>query len=191
MITCVAENPSVHGRAIEKLFDATFGPGHFAKTAERVREFSYSLPNISRVALDADEVVGICRVWPIFIGGTSALFYGPIAVAPSCQGEGIGKIVTEASLKAGKDAGYPIACLIGAPPYFTQLGFEVVPPKSVLMPGPQDQSRVMLQRLAADADTPYPTGAVTYPRDARRAEATQIAYLQRARLAGAAPSDCP
>ena len=190
MISFLAESPAQHGRAIEQLFDATFGPGHFAKTAERVREFSYSLPDISRVGLIDGRVVAVCRVWPIAIGGTKALFYGPIAVTPDLQGEGIGKQVTQASLDAGTDAGHEFACLIGAPPFFTQLGFEVVPPRSVGMPGPQDQKRVMLRRLATNADTPYPTGPVTYPRDAMRAEATQIAYLQRARLAGQAPSGC-
>ena len=51
MLQIVPETPAVHAAAIETLFDATFGPGHFAKTAERLREFSRSLPEISRVAV--------------------------------------------------------------------------------------------------------------------------------------------
>lgn len=170
------------GRAIERLFDATFGPGHFAKTAERVREFSYSLPEITRVGLLNGRVIAVCRVWPIFIGGTPVLFYGPIAVEPKYQGGKVGRSVTEASLQAGSDAGHKFACLIGAPAYFGRMGFEQVPPGTVLFPGPQDQSRILLRRLAASYDTPYPEGAVTAPLDAMRAIATQKAYLRRARL---------
>ncbi len=181
MITYLPETPSQHGRAIEALFDSTFGPGHFAKTAERVREYSASLPDITRVGVAGDDLVAVCRVWPIRIGGVDVLFYGPIAVAPEHQGGRIGREVTEASLQAGIDAGHGFACLIGAPPYFSRVGFECVPAKSVGFPGPQDQNRVMLRRLAASPDTPFPTGPVTYPRDARRAEATQRAYLRRAR----------
>ena len=191
MITCCPEDPVLHGREIESLFDATFGPGHFAKTAERVREYSVSLPDVTRIILSEDErLLAVCRVWPIRIGESDALFYGPIAVAPDQQGEGLGQVVTEAALKAGEAAGHDFACLIGAPPYFTRLGFEVAPRGSVRFSGPQDEGRVMLRRLAASEETPLPTGAVTYPRDARQAEATQKAYLQRARLEGAGASRC-
>ncbi len=182
MIVFDREIPDRDGRAIERLFDATFGPGHFAKTAERVREYSYSLPEITRVGLLGGKLIAVCRVWPILIGGTPALFYGPVAVAPEHQGGRIGREVTEASLHAGTDLGHKFACLIGAPAYFGRMGFEVVEKNSVIFPGPQDQQRVMLRRLAADDGVPYPTGSVTFPLDAMRAIATQRAYLRRARL---------
>lgn len=181
MIIFEREIPDRDGRDIERLFDATFGPGHFAKTAERVREYSYSLPEITRVGLLNGKLIAVCRVWPILIGGTRALFYGPIAVAPEFQGGKVGRSVTEASLQAGIELGHKFACLIGAPNYFGRVGFEKVPHGSVVFPGPQDQDRIMLMRLAASEDEPYPTGAVTAPRDAMRALATQRAYLQRAR----------
>ena len=82
--------------------------------------------------------------------------------------------------EAGAASGHKFACLIGAPAYFGRMGFEVQPFGSIEFPGPQDPSRVMLRRLNASSDEPYPTGKVTFPRDARRAEATQKAYLQRA-----------
>ena len=44
MLQIIPETPAIHADAIETLFDATFGPGHFAKTAERLREYSRSLP---------------------------------------------------------------------------------------------------------------------------------------------------
>lgn len=153
MIEIVPETPARHGEAIEALFDATFGPGHFAKTAERLREFSRSLPAVNRVALDGGTVVGVCRVWPIRIGGLAALFYGPVAVTPSHRGAALGLQVTEAALEAGREAGWPVALLIGAPAYFGRIGFQTVDAGRILMPGPQDPARIMVRALARGVET--------------------------------------
>tara|TARA_R110002051_G_scaffold80358_2_gene144227 strand:- start:527 stop:1018 length:492 start_codon:yes stop_codon:yes gene_type:complete len=153
MLEIIPETPAIHAAAIEALFDATFGPGHFAKTAERLREFSRSLPEISRVAVLDGEVIGVCRVWPLVVGAarTRALFYGPVAVAPSHQGSRLGLSVTGEALEAGKAAGWPAAVLIGAPRYFGEIGFTVTPKHQLAFPGPQDQARVMVRDLASDA----------------------------------------
>jgi predicted N-acetyltransferase YhbS len=153
MLEIIPETPAVHADAIEALFDATFGPGHFAKTAERLREYSRSLPTISRVAVLDGEVIGVCRVWPLVVGEgrMRALFYGPVAVSPDHRGGRLGQQVTAAALEAGKAAGWPAAILIGAPSYFTEIGFRVTPKHQLTFPGPQDQARVMVQSLAGDA----------------------------------------
>lgn len=167
MIEIAPENPARHGEAIEALFDATFGPGHFAKTAERLREFSRSLPAVNRVALDGGGVVAVCRVWPIRIGGLPALFYGPVAVAPSHRGAALGLKVTEAALEAGLAEGWPVALLIGAPAYFGRIGFETVAPGVIAMPGPQDPARIMLRALARGVEAVQ--GAVVADPHAARA----------------------
>ncbi len=151
------EDPARDAVAIEALFDATFGPGHFAKTAERLREYSRSLPAVNRVARLGGEVIAVCRVWPICVGETRALFYGPVAVAPDHRGSRLGLTVTGEALEAGAAAGWPVAVLIGAPSYFGEIGFEVVPRGSMIFPGPQDQARVMWRKLASDE---RPEGAV-------------------------------
>lgn len=153
MIEIVPETPAIHAAAIEDLFDRTFGPGHFAKTAERLREFSHSIPEVNRVALLDGEVVGVCRVWPLAVGDRRdrALFYGPVAVARAHRGDRLGLRVTEAALEAGKAAGWPAAVLIGAPAYFAEIGFAVTSHGRLTFPGPQDQSRVMVRDLAGDA----------------------------------------
>ena len=51
MLQIVPETPELHADAIEDLFARTFGSGHFAKTAERLREYSHSLPEVNRVAV--------------------------------------------------------------------------------------------------------------------------------------------
>jgi predicted N-acetyltransferase YhbS len=163
MIEIVPEIPARHAEAIEQLFDRTFGPGHFAKTAERLREFSASLPAINRVALAEGEVVGVCRVWPLVVGAprAPALFYGPVAVAPEFRGSRLGLTITGEALEAGAQAGWPAAILIGAPRYFGEIGFVVAPKNRLRFPGPQDQARVMVRGLAGDASAME--GLVTAP----------------------------
>lgn len=148
----VAESPARDAAAIEALFDATFGPGHFAKTAERLREYSQSLPEISRVARLNGDIIAVCRVWPIRIGTSRALFYGPVAVAPTHRGSRLGLSVTGEALEAGEAAGWPAAVLIGAPDYFGEIGFKVAEAGALMFPGPQDQARVMVRALAGSAD---------------------------------------
>lgn len=153
MIEIVPETPALHADAIEDLFDRTFGPGHFAKTAERLREYSASLPAINRVAVDAGKVIGVCRVWPLVVGDARApaLFYGPVAVDPAYRGQFLSLRITEAALEAGKAAGWPAAILIGAHSLFGKVGFEVTPKNKLTFPGPQDPVRVMVRDLAGDA----------------------------------------
>lgn len=163
MIEIVPENPSLHAEAIEALFDRTFGPGHFAKTAERLREYSHSLPEVNRVALDNGKVIGVCRVWPLVVGPSRmpALFYGPVAVDPAYRGNFLSLKITEAALEAGKQAGWPAAILIGAHSLFGKVGFTVAPRGRLTFPGPQDPSRVMVRDLAGDAS--LLEGLVTAP----------------------------
>jgi len=153
MIEIVPETPALHAEAIEDLFDRTFGPGHFAKTAERLREHSASLPEINRVAVENGKVIGVCRVWPLVVGEARrpALFYGPVAVDPAFRGNFLSLRITEAALEAGKQAGWPAAILIGAHSLFGKAGFQVTPKNRLTFPGPQDPARVMVRDLAGDA----------------------------------------
>lgn len=154
MIEIVPESPGRHAVAIEALYDRTFGPGHFAKTAERLREGNASLPEITRVAVKDGAVIGVCRMWPIVVGANKvpALFVGPVAVDPAFRGDRLGLTVTGESLEAATDAGWGAAVIIGSPSYFGELGFEIVAPDRFSFPGPQDMHRVMVRALAGDPD---------------------------------------
>lgn len=154
MIEIVPEHPDMHAEAIEALYDATFGPGHFAKTAERLRERNRSLPEVSRVALLNDHVIAVCRLWPVIVGEYElpAVFVGPVAVDPEHQGRRLGLTVTKAALDAAKAADWPAAVIIGSPVYFQELGFETVSPDRFSFPGPQDMSRVMVLELAGSTE---------------------------------------
>ncbi len=153
MIEITPETPDQHAAAIEALYDRTFGPGHFAKTAERLREGNASLPDITRVAVSDGELIGVCRVWPIFVGidRVPAVFIGPVAVSPDFQGQRLGLTITGEALDAATKAGWGAAIIIGSVRYFSELGFTPVPADRFVFPGPQDMSRVMVRDLAGDA----------------------------------------
>ena len=153
MIEILPETPALHADAIEALYDRTFGPGHFAKTAERLREGNASVPDVTRVAVSDGAVIGVCRVWPILVGtgSVSALFIGPVAVDPTFQGQRLGQTVTGDAQEAATKAGRHAALIIGAPGYFGELGFEQVAPDRLVFPGPQDMARVMVRDLAGSA----------------------------------------
>ncbi|MEC7288822.1 MAG: N-acetyltransferase, partial [Pseudomonadota bacterium] len=65
MIEIIPESPDLHADAIEALYDRTFGPGHFAKTAERLREGNQSRLDLTRIAVKDGAVIGVCRMWPV------------------------------------------------------------------------------------------------------------------------------
>lgn len=155
MIEILPETPSAHAVQIEALYDRTFGPGHFAKTAERLREWSRSIPAVNRVAIQDGKVIGACRIWPLEIGDTRAraIFVGPVAVDPSFQGQRLGLSITGEALEAATLAGWPAAIIIGSPTYFGELGFTVVQPDRFTFPGPQDMTRVMVRDLAGRTET--------------------------------------
>jgi len=155
MIEIIPETPELHAEAIEALYDRTFGPGHFAKTAERLREGNASRADLTRVAVSDGTVIGVCRIWPIVVGDNRepAVFVGPVAVEPGFQGQRLGLTVTGEALEAATKAECTAAVIIGAPQYFGDLGFEVAAPDRFSFPGPQDMSRVMVRDLAGNAAT--------------------------------------
>lgn len=148
----IAETPELHAEAIEALYDLTFGPGHFAKTAERLREYNKSLTGISRIAVCKGQIIAAVRVWPVRaeIGGL-ALFVGPVAVHPDARGHKLGLKLTSEAMIAGKRAGWIGAILIGAPEYFAEIGFRQMTTDQLSFPGPQDQARVLVADLAGNA----------------------------------------
>ncbi len=153
MLEILPETPATHGEAIEALYDRTFGPGHFAKTAERLREGNLSLPRLSRVAVLDGKLIGVCRVWPVQVGvaRTPAVFIGPVAIDPDFQGQRLGLSVTGEALEAATLADWAAAVIIGSPTYFGELGFAVIEKGRLTFPGPQDQRRIMVRSLAGDA----------------------------------------
>jgi predicted N-acetyltransferase YhbS len=134
--------------AIEALLDRAFGPGRFAKSSERVREFAEFADALSFCAWADGRLAGVVRQWRVRVGGTPLVFLGPLAVDPDQQSAGVGGLLVQRALAAAQAAGEPGVLLVGDGPYFARFGFEASPAKGVRMPGPVDQRRVLVRAFA-------------------------------------------
>lgn len=135
--------------AVEVLVLAAFGPGRFAKTAERLREQAGIAAGF--VVRENGRIVGSVRLWRIEIGATSALFLGPIAVDAASRRAGLGADLVAACVDHARAAGTAGVLLVGDPPYFSRFGFQAAP--GVRLPGPVDQGRVMWLSIMAETPT--------------------------------------
>lgn len=132
-----AETPA-DAASVEALVLAAFGPGRFAKTAERLREGAGVAAAF--VARDEGRVIGSVRLWRITVGDAPALFLGPIAVASDSRKAGLGADLVQACVDHAARAGVDIL-LVGDMGYFERFGFAVAP--DVELPGPVDRARVL------------------------------------------------
>ena len=134
---------------LEALVLRAFGPGRFAKAAERLREGREPVLDLSFVAWDSGRLVGCARQWAVRVGATPAIFFGPIAVDPAWRSNGLGAALTERACDAAAAAGWRLIVLVGDMPFFGPLGFAPAP--KVTMPGPVDQRRVLARALQPGA----------------------------------------
>ncbi len=125
--------------AVEALVLAAFGPGRFAKTAERLRE--RAMRAVGFVAWRDDRIVGSVRLWSITVSGEPALFLGPIAVSAERRSIGLGAELVARCLSYAQSKDAAGVLLIGDPPYFDRFGFKAA--ADVHMPGPVDYRRLL------------------------------------------------
>ena len=143
-----AETPADHAE-VDALIAAAFGPGRFAKTADRLRETNAPILALSAVARRNGRVIGCSRLWPIHICGRPALLLGPFAVDASSRCAGLGGALIEWCCTRAAGAGHDLVLLVGDAPYFDRLGFA--PAKACHLPGPVDQRRVLVRALKPGA----------------------------------------
>lgn len=142
----VAERTS-DAAQVEALIDRAFGPGRFAKTAERLREGRAPLHSLSFTCRVGGELVGCVRQWSIQIGGRPAIFLGPFAVDGAWRSRGLGGALIRRACEAAQAAGHDAVLLVGDASYFEPLGFQAVEPGRIIMPGPVDPRRLLLRAL--------------------------------------------
>ena len=105
---------------------------------------------LSLTARDAEGILaGAIRYWPVNIGAKQALLLGPVAVHPTHQGEGLGGLLIEDSLKRAAPLGWERVMLVGDAPYYSRFGFEKL--EDVVMPPPTNPERVLGRALFAGA----------------------------------------
>lgn len=140
-----------HAAAVEALYDDVFGPGRFAKTAERLREGNAPIADASLVALDSEGLTGVVRVWPVTVGEKGrAAFLGPIAVAERRRGNGVAFKLMERAIGVCREQGYAAVILVGDLEYYERFGFKPSGNRFQL-PGPVDQRRVLIRDLSERA----------------------------------------
>ena len=149
------EEPGLDARILE-MTDRAFGPGRFVKTAERLREGSRPLADLSFVARNGDRLLGSVRLWPVFVFDDATntyeplAFLGPIVVDAACRGSGIGKAMMKAALEAAFAKGLNAVLLVGSRSYFEPFGFE--PVEDIVLPGPVDPKRVLIAYRHPDGE---------------------------------------
>ena len=132
----IESEASADAVAVERLILAAFGPGRFAKTAERLREKARIAAGF--VAREDGRIIGSVRLWAITVGGEPALFLGPIAVSADSRRAGLGADLVQACVDHAGEVG---VLLVGDLPYFGRFGFRPAP--DVRLAGPVDQGRVL------------------------------------------------
>jgi len=148
--TIAVERPA-DAPAIEKLYERTFGPGRFARSAYRLREKNAHRRELSFTARVGTLLVGSVRLTPVRIGTTPALLLGPLTVEPPFRGHGIGSKLITASLAAADKAGTRLVLLVGDEPYYGRMGFKKIARGRVTLPGPVDPDRILVAELVAGA----------------------------------------
>ena len=132
---------------IDRIVLEAFGPGRFAKTAERLREGAGIEAGF--VACLDGRVVGSVRLWRIRVGETPCLFLGPIAVQRSERSEGLGAALVQACIDQARAGGAAGILLVGDAPYFGRFGFART--EGVTLPGPVDPARLLWLPMGRDS----------------------------------------
>src|SRR2546430_180931 len=149
-LTVLPEKPN-DADAIERLHERTFGPGRFVLSAYRLREHVDHVLELSFTAWIGTLLVGSIRQLPICIGATPALMLGPLTVEPPFRSRGVGRALLDRALADAKKAGHRLVILVGDEPYYSRVGFKVVPKGTAIMPGPVDYSRLLVAELVDGA----------------------------------------
>lgn len=150
-VSCCQELPrDIPAR--ETLLDEAFGACRFAKTSERLREGRLPAPGLAFVAHDGVELVGTLRLWNVRAQtGHDLLLLGPLAVAASQRGTGLGSALMRHGLSRARQLGHRGVILVGDAPYYERFGFRADVTADLDLPGPVDRARFLGLEFAAGA----------------------------------------
>ncbi len=151
MIAVRPERPQ-DGPSIEALLDRAFGGGRRARPSYRLREGVAPVGGLCLVAEGEGGIVGTIRYWPIVIGtARPALLLGPVAVDPTHQRRGIGRLLVRASLEKAAVAGHEAVVAVGTPAYLGRFGFASAADHGIDLPGLDEPRRLLSLSLAPGA----------------------------------------
>ncbi len=146
--------------AISRLTEAAFANAEHSSHTEQFIVTALRKAGQLTVSLVAEEggaLVGHVAISPVTItSGANGWFgLGPISVAPSRQGQGIGTALMQAALAELRRQGGQGCVVLGDPAYYGRFGFKAEP--ALVLPGVPAQ---YFQALALAG--PVPSGQVSY-----------------------------
>ena len=134
---------------VEALLDASFGENRYKKAAYNLRNGVVAINELSFIIRKDNNLIATLRFWPVIVQNHNLLLLGPIAVLPSLQGKGYGITMMEYGLKQAKKLGHKRVVLVGDESYYSRLGFSRKCAESIIMPGQNDESRLLALELVA------------------------------------------
>ncbi len=152
MVTIRAEISSDTGKR-EALLNAAFGVQRFRKTCEKMRRGRLPADGLAFSAVDCHgKLVGTVRLWDIIAGSAGpALLLGPLAVAQTARGQGVGAALMQHALATAQKLGHSAVLLVGDAPYYARFGFAEGLTRSLHLPGPVERARFLGLELVEDA----------------------------------------
>lgn len=137
---------TVDAQAVEQLLDRAFGADRHGRTAYRLRAGVAALAGPSLAACDGGELIGTIQLWPVQFSGDDGrvvplVLVGPVAVDPSRQRDGIGRLLVAEAIARTPDAAL---MLIGDPEYYGRFfGFTADRTSGWRLPGPFEPHRLL------------------------------------------------
>ncbi|RXI96646.1 N-acetyltransferase [Anaerobacillus alkaliphilus] len=99
---------------------------------ERVTKDNGFVKELCLVAELNDEFIGYNLLSKAQIGSNQGLALGPLAVSPTHQNKGIGKMLVVKGFEVAKAMGYQWVALTGGD-YYLQFGFEAALPHNIIL----------------------------------------------------------
>lgn len=139
--------------ARESLLSRAMGSNWKRKSSQKLRRGRRPSEGLAFAARGEDgALLGTVRLWDVATGdGRSALLLGPLAVAPSLKGAGIGKALMGHAISEAKRLGHKAILLVGDAPYYGRFGFSVEKTGCLSMPGPYERHRFLALELVPGA----------------------------------------
>ncbi|SCW90111.1 Predicted N-acetyltransferase YhbS [Sphingobium faniae] len=140
----------VPDNAIEQLLDAAFGADRHGRTAYLIRAGMPWLPALSFGMVDEHgALIGSLQSWPVALtrdDGTQTplIMVGPVAVQPTLQRTGHGRMMMDAAVAAARAHATEPLMMIGDPEYYGRFwGFSAEGTGEWNAPGPFEQRRLL------------------------------------------------
>jgi predicted N-acetyltransferase YhbS len=142
----------IHGAAIERLLDLTFGHDRHKKTVYRLREAAPAVSSLSFVIERDGAVVATLRFWPVTLPNhAQALLLGPLAVLPELSGQGMGRALVRHGMAQAKAQNWPAVLVVGEPAYYEPFGFSREKAEHLRLPGWVELPRFQAAELVLGA----------------------------------------